>query len=123
MTTSYTLAAAILVTQQMLREYQDLHRCAQDAEAARQAMRDRIVGLMNSGSTVEPGALVAKIVIQHTRRLTRKAVVAAFGKERYQVLIAGVEPEERWMLYVDDRTSRRRRHSEYPPSREIEEPF
>jgi uncharacterized membrane protein YgcG len=79
------------ITQTTLSEYRELMRSEQKLRCQRTKLRDRIIAMIESGSTVEPGPLTCRVMTVRARRLTRNVVIAAFGAEHYEALIAGIE--------------------------------
>jgi hypothetical protein len=98
-------SGALVVGQEMLREYQRL----QEFQRRREAMRESIVEMMEAGATIEPGMLTANLRSTQQRRFSAEQLERLLGAEEVERLRMRLEPIVAVQLIVGPPTPRSRR--------------
>lgn len=89
-----------MVPQRLLEDYELAKERLRDAERMKSRIRERILQLAGPDAQHEPGPLVLVVRQQQSRRLSREAVISAFGPEMYERLIARIAPTTQLVMSV-----------------------
>lgn len=76
-----------IVTQALLRQYQQLNQDIDDLIIARWSVRDQIRSALAGGATIEPGRLSARVRVQNRRRKSYANIADVLGNDALNLLL------------------------------------